>query len=408
MLYDNAQLIDLMTSAWQATRSPLLKTRIEETVEWLEREMIAETGAFAATLDADSEGEEGRYYVWTEEEIDRLLGDDAETLALFKEGYDVRPSGNWEGRTILHRNHSHLDDDPAIERRLARGRALLLRVRDRRVAPGRDDKVLADWNGLMIHALARAGFVFDRLDWIDLARSAYDAIRDTMTRPGSRLGHSYRLGRLQPVAMLDDYAAMIRAALTLFQVTAEPVFLDHARDWVRVLDEDYADAADGGYFLTSQQATDLILRTKSVQDNATPSGNGLMAVALATLWHLTGDIAYRDRALRRIQAFEPVALNLYPHSATLLAGFETLEAAVQVVIVGDAAAAAPLVRAVAESPVPTLVLTRIDAATSLPMTHPAHGKGRVDGAPAAYICRGPVCSAPLTDAEELRAQLAAR
>ncbi|MCA1939753.1 MAG: thioredoxin domain-containing protein [Caenispirillum bisanense] len=407
MLYDNAQLIDLMTSVWQETRSPLLAARIEETVEWLEREMIAETGAFAATLDADSEGEEGRYYVWTEDEIDALLADDPDLAKLFKAAYDVRPGGNWEGRTILHRNASAVEDFPETERKLARARALLLRARDRRVAPGRDDKVLADWNGLMIHGLARAGWVFDRLDWVDHARSAYDAIRATMTRDGGRLGHSFRRGKLQPVAMLDDYAAMMRAALTLHQVTAEPQFLDHALTWLAVLDADYADPA-AGYFLTAADATDLILRTKTAQDNATPAGNGLMAVALATLWHLTGDEAHRAKAEGLIRAFEPMALNVYPHSATLLGGFELLESAVQVVVAGDAAAARPLVRAVAESPVVGLVLSQVRPGQDLPAGHPARGKGPVNGAPAAYICRGPVCSAPVTDPEELRSQLTAR
>lgn len=409
MLYDNAQLIDLMTSVWQETRSPLLRARVEETVDWLEREMIAENGAFAATLDADSEGEEGRYYVWTEEEVNRLLGDDPDLLRLFKQVYDVGPGGNWEGRTILHRNGSRTIGDGETERHLARGRAMLLRARDRRVPPGRDDKVLADWNGLMIHALARAGFVFDSLDWIDLARSAYDAIRATMSREGGRLGHSFRQGRLQPVAMLDDYAAMMRAALTLHQVTAEPQFLDHARDWLAVLEADYADPNGGGYFLTAADAEDLILRQKTAQDSATPSGNGLMALNLATLWHLTGEAAYREKAEGVIRAFEGVALNIYPHSATLLGGLELLESAVQVVVVGDRAAARPLVRAVADSPVPGLVLQQVGAATAaLPADHPAHGKHPVDGAPAAYICRGALCSAPVTDAEELRAQLTAR
>lgn len=405
MLYDNAQLIDLMTSVWQETQSPLLLARIEETVDWLEREMIAENGAFAATIDADSEGEEGRFYVWSEAEIDDLLGDDA---ALFKRAYDVRPGGNWEGKTILNRNASDVIDDPETERALYRGRAILLRARDKRVPPGRDDKVLADWNGLMIHALARAGWVLGKPEWIDLARTALDGIRRTMTREGGRLGHSLRRGRLQDVAMLDDYAAMSRAALTLHQVTGRAEFLKQARAWVAVADRDYADTETGGYFLAAEDATDLILRTKSIQDSATPSGNGQMAVVLATLWHLTGEAQYRDKAQGVIDAFESVALNSYPHSATLLAGFELLEQAVQVVVSGTGPGVDALVEAAARAPAPLMILQRAPDPAALPAGHPAHGKAAVEGAPAAYVCRGPVCSRPVTDADQLRDLLAAR
>ncbi|WP_043643768.1 thioredoxin domain-containing protein [Caenispirillum salinarum] len=407
MLYDNAQLIDLMTSVWQETRSPLLQARVEETVDWLEREMIAENGAFASSLDADTEGEEGRFYVWTKDEIDRVLGTDADA-ALFKRAYDVRPGGNWEGKTVLNRNFSDVGDEPALETKLYRARMLLLRERDKRVMPGRDDKVLADWNGLMIHALARAGAAFGRPEWVDLARSAYDGIRDTMSRPGDRLGHSFRKGRLQDVAMLDDYANMARAALTLHQVTGVADFIDHASRWVAVLDAEYWDDAAGGYFLTAADATDLILRTKSAQDNATPSGNGTMAVVLATLWHLTGEERYRRRAIDLIEHFRALALNSYPHGATLLHGFEVLEDAVQVVIAGTGSAAGALAEAALDAPAPGLILQRATDPAALPQSHPAHGKTPVDGQAAAYVCRGTVCSAPVTDAEDLRAQLAAR
>jgi uncharacterized protein YyaL (SSP411 family) len=406
MLYDNAQLIDLMTSVWQEVRSPLLQARVEETVEWLEREMIAENGAFASSLDADTEGEEGRFYVWSEEEIDQVLGSNADA-ALFKRAYDVRPSGNWDGKTVLNRNFSDVGDEPALETKLYRARMLLLRERDKRTRPGCDDKVLADWNGLMIHALARAGSVFGRPEWVDLSRAAYDAVRDTMSRPGNRLGHSYRQGRLQSVAMLDDYAAMARAALTLHQITGLAAFLDHAKDWVAVVDADYWDEDAGGYFLTAADATDLILRSKAAQDNATPSGNGMMAVVLATLWHMTGDASYRRRAVAVIDHFRAFALNTFPHGATLLHGFELLEEAVQVVIVGEGTAAGALAEAALEAPAPGLILIRAPQPDALPANHPAHGKTTVDGLAAAYVCHGTVCSAAVTDAEELRARVSA-
>ncbi|MCA8932623.1 MAG: thioredoxin domain-containing protein, partial [Rhodospirillaceae bacterium] len=196
MLYDNAQLLELLTLAWQGTRDPLYAARAAETVDWLAREMIAANGAFAATLDADSEGEEGKFYVWTEAEIDDALADaglagHAET---FKRVYGVTAGGNWEGKTILTRGLAPGLEDPATEVRLAEARAALLARRAGRVRPGWDDKVLADWNGLMITALAQAGLAFGRADWLALARSAFDAVlRDLMV--DGRLHHAWRLSR---------------------------------------------------------------------------------------------------------------------------------------------------------------------------------------------------------------------
>ncbi len=192
MLYDNAQLIDNLTLVWAETKSPLYAQRVAETVDWLQREMMAEGGAFASTLDADSEGEEGKFYVWRAEEIEALLGADA---ALFKEAYDVKPGGNWEGHTILNRSRKMLLGSAAHEAKLAASRAILFKEREKRIRPGRDDKVLGDWNGLMIAALARAGFAFEHPDWIALARSAYDGVLKLLTAEDGRLRHSYRQGR---------------------------------------------------------------------------------------------------------------------------------------------------------------------------------------------------------------------
>ena len=242
--------------------------------------MIAEHGAFAATLDADSDGEEGKFYVWRENEIDAALP--ADLVGRFKQIYDVTAQGNWEGVTILHRNHVAGAFVPSDEDVLERARQILLALRCDRVAPGRDDKILADWNGMMIAALANAGFVFARSDWLVLAETAFAAIRTQMTK-GSRLVHSLRRGRLQAEAMLDDYAQMARAALILFEVTGRQDYFDQAVDWVKTADQHYWDGQSGGYFFTADDAQDLIVRTKSAIDNATPSGNGIMVEVLARL-----------------------------------------------------------------------------------------------------------------------------
>ena len=404
MLYDNAQLIELLTAAWQDTGSPLYAARVRETAEWMLREMIAEGGGFAATLDADSEGEEGRFYVWTEGQIDDVLGEDA---APFKRAYDVRPGGNWEGRSILNRNHDAGSFDAAAEARLADCRARLLAERGKRVRPGWDDKVLADWNGLAIAALAHAGVVFDAPGWIDAAAAAFRFVSETM-RPDGRLRHSSRGGRARHAATLDDYANMAGAATVLFEVTGERGYLDRAAEWAATLEAHYADAEGGGYFLTADDAEALIVRTKSAADNATPSGNGAVAGVLARLYYLTGEDRYRARAEATVAAFAgEVERNVFP-LATLLNGSELLQRATQVVIAGEHGEAnfEALRRAAFAAPLPTRLISAVAPGGDLPPAHPAHGKGPVKGRAAAYVCAGPTCSPPILEAEELRRALA--
>jgi uncharacterized protein YyaL (SSP411 family) len=404
MLYDNAQLIEILTLVWQHTREPLFAQRVEETVGWALREMIGEGGAFASSFDADSEGEEGKFYVWTEAEIDALLGADA---ALFKSVYDVRPDGNWEGHTILNRNRDPELRDAADEAVLARGRAVLLAARAKRVPPARDDKILADWNGLLIAALAEAGACFERADWIAAAERAFAFIARAMIIDG-RLAHSYRLGRAQHAATLDDDANLAKAALALLEATGTPRYLDHAIAAVERLDRHYWDATGGGYFLTADDTGGLIARTKTAGDNATPAGNSVIAAVLAKLHLLTGETRYRDRADQVIAAFSgELTRNFFP-LATLMNAAELQARAIQIVIVGtrDEPAVRALLRAVNQECLPTRVLAVVEDGAALPAAHPAHGKTRVAGQPAAYLCIGPSCSLPLTDPALLTARLA--
>jgi uncharacterized protein len=399
MLYDNAELLDLLTLVWQDTRSPLFETRIRETVGWLLREMIADGGAFAATLDADSEGEEGRFYVWDEAEIDRLLGPDA---ALFKRVYDVTPHGNWEGATILNRLGGLDLADDATEAKLAAARETLLRARGKRVRPGWDDKVLADWNGLMIAALTHAGLALNEPEWIAAAARAFAFVRDRMNE-GNRLRHSWRNGQAKHPGMLDDYAAMARAAMALHEATGDPAALDQARDWVSVVDAHFWDESSGGYFFTADDAEGLIVRSKSAYDNATPNGNGTMLAVLATLHSRTGEEAYRERAEALADAFSgEIARNFFP-LPTFLNAVERLHRPVQIVIVGPpkTAETEALRRAVLGCSLPNRILTVLPPEADLPTGHPAEGKGMRDGAATAYVCVGTSCSAPVTAAADL-------
>jgi hypothetical protein len=413
MLYDNAQLVELLTLAWQANKSPLYAQRVAETIDWIAREMMAEGGAFASTLDADSEGMEGKFYVWTVAEIDRLLGPLAAT---FKDAYDVREGGNWHEdhghgppgeKVILNRSRRMLLGDAAHEAQLARAREILLKARAERVRPGWDDKVLADWNGLMIAALARAGFAFGRAEWIEMARTALAAVKRLLTDMEGRLRHSYRADKQGSRATLEDYANLIKAALVLHELTGDSAPLADAERWAAEVEALFADEAAGGYFMTASDAGDLIVRTKHAHDNAVPAGNSTMAANLARLYFLTGREDYRERAERTIAAFSgELARNFFPLS-TLISAATFLEQPVQVVIVGpDRAACAPFLQALAETCVPNLVLQMLPPDAALPSSHPAHGKGMAAGQATAYVCIGPVCSAPVTDREALAQALA--
>jgi uncharacterized protein len=409
MLYDNAAMLELLSHGWQDSGHALYEQRIRETVGWLQREMLAArgpdgAGGFASALDADSEGEEGKFYVWSEAEIDEVLGADS---ALFKRHYDVTSAGNWEGHTILNRSVNPDLADSETEKKLAESRARLLTRRDKRIRPGWDDKVLADWNGQMIAALAKVAGVFGEKGWLEAARSAFAFVHDRMTVEG-RLRHSWRAGKARHPATLDDYAHMSRAALVLAEATGEASYIVAAETWVAVLDKHYADRVAGGYFFTADDTADVILRNKSAADHATPSGNATMVEVLARLFYLTGKSLYRDQAEALVGAFAgEIARNFFPLASFLNAG-EFLQGALQLVIIGqrEAADTQALLKAVLAHSLPDLVLSVIAEGERLPTGHPAAGKERAKGQATAYICRGMTCSLPITDPAGLDRALA--
>jgi uncharacterized protein YyaL (SSP411 family) len=399
MLYDNAQLLELLALAAARSGSALYAARARETVGWLAHEMTTHEGAFAASLDADSEGEEGKFYVWSPDEIVQVLGkDDAD---LFARHYDVTPEGNFEGHTILNRLQRTPTDD-ATETRLAALREKLLARRAGRVRPGLDDKVLADWNGLMIAGLVNAGLALGEPGWIASARRAFDVIADQMTR-GGRLGHSWRDGRLLFPGLSSDFAAMIRAALALHEATGEPSFLDRAVAWQGALDHHYADPHGGGYFLTADDAEGLVVRPKSTTDDALPNPNGLAAQNLVRLAALTGHGQWRHQADALFDALLPAAAeNLYGHLSLLNALDLRLRAA-EIVVTGEGPRADALVAAALRLPFVARIVVRAPVPEALPAGHPARAK--IASAPdgAAFVCVGETCSLPVTEPDRIAA-----
>ncbi|HZP21166.1 MAG TPA: thioredoxin domain-containing protein [Bauldia sp.] len=403
MLYDNGQLLDLLTAAAIATGEDLFRARIEETVAWLIAEMRQPGGAFAASIDADSEGHEGRFYVWTHAEILSVLG--AEEGAFFADAYDVTPAGNWEGRSILNRIDRPYPD-AATERRLAAARARLLAVRNTRVRPATDDKVLADWNGLAIGALANAGAALGRPDWVEAARDAYRFIAREMAE-GDRLAHAARAGKRTFPGLATDYAAMVKAALDLHAATFEASYLADAARWAATLRAHHFDPVRPGYFLSADDAEALILRPRSDHDEATPAATGLMARNLLRLWRLTGNDAWRADADAIIEAAgATVAENLFA-AVGLLSSLDFRLGVTDIVIAAPSlAAAAPLLAAARSHGGENAVLAFHADLASLPPGHPAHGKATLGGVATAYVCRGETCSLPVTGPDALAALLA--
>jgi uncharacterized protein YyaL (SSP411 family) len=400
MLYDNAQILELLALAWKRTKDDLFRRRAIETVEWLRREMMVEGGGFASSLDADSEGEEGKFYVWSLAEVELVLG--TEDTAFFAKAYDITREGNFEGHNIPNRLLSG-SASPEEETRLGPLRAKLLDARAKRVRPGLDDKVLADWNGLMCSALANAGAMLDEPSWIELSATAFHFVSDNMTREG-RLGHSWREGRLLFPGLSSDYGSMIRAALALHRATGERRYLDRAVTWEALLEKHHASPETGGYFLTADDGGELILRPNSTRDDAIPNPHAWMAQNLVRLASLTGVYSYRVKADRLFEGVLPLAtVNLFGHAA-LLAALDTRLRLAEIVVTGNRAE--EFAKVALEQSFLASALLRAPDESALPTNHPAREKvAAAKGEGAAFVCRGETCSLPITDPATLEIAL---
>ncbi|PBB97522.1 thioredoxin domain-containing protein [Mesorhizobium sp. WSM3862] len=284
MLYDNAQLIRMCNWAFAATGNELFRKRIEETVAWLLREMRVEAGAFAASLDADSEGEEGLFYTWSGEEVEAALGADS---ARFFQYFELAAPHGWEGKPIIRQSEAQQRQGISHDAQLAALKAKLLAARENRVRPGRDGKALTDWNGLMIAALAEAGRSFGRADWVDAAVKAFAHIVEA-SKDG-RLPHSMLGDKKLFPALSSDYAAMTNAAIALFEATGSSAYMDHARQFIDRLDRWHQDPEKTGYYLTASDSVDVPIRIRGDVDEAIPSATGQIIEALVRLSSLTGD-----------------------------------------------------------------------------------------------------------------------
>jgi uncharacterized protein YyaL (SSP411 family) len=343
MLYDNAQLLELLSLAWLETGEAIFEEAVRETVEWLRREMRAPGGGFCASLDADSEGVEGKFYVWTRDEIEGVLGQ--EDASFFARHYDAGAEGNWtdehHGGTVVILNRLQAPSATAEDRhRLAVLRGKLLARRTGRTRPGLDDKVLADWNGLTIAALVQASVVFGEASWMKMAREAFDFISTTMVRTVDgqpRLGHAWRGGALVWPGMASDYAAMMRAALALAEASTDAdaqSLCDLAQRLSQALDAHHLDQATGFLCTSADDAPDVVFRARPTIDEAVPNAHAVYAQALLKLSSLTGQAASRTQADRLLEALTPtLRVNPFGHTALLNALDQRLHN-IDIVIVG--------------------------------------------------------------------------
>ncbi|MEQ1652617.1 MAG: thioredoxin domain-containing protein [Hyphomicrobium sp.] len=397
MLYDNALLIDLLCETWRETQNPLFAVRISETVEWLEREMIAAGGGFAASLDADSEGEEGKFYVWTDGDIADVLGED--DAVFFNHIYDVSFDGNFEGHNILNRLHSLDRLSGPDEARLSAMRAKLFDARAPRIRPGWDDKVLADWNGMMIAAVARASVVFGKPDWLELATRAFSFVIEHMQTPDKRLWHSARNGQAKAPATASDYANMTWGALRLYQAAGDRSYLDQAVAWSATLDQHYWDNAGGGYFTSADDTADVIVRLKSASDDAVPSANAIQLSNLIALAALTGEATFDARARDLLKAFSGAIVTGPVGHCGMLAAAMDLDSLAQVKV--GAGADAALTQTVLGMSLPGA----LEFLTNKNDVQLAFAEGRIVPATGAIVCAGPVCGAPMLEPSGLRDRL---
>jgi len=411
MLYDNAQLLRTYLHAWQVTQRPLFRRVVEETIDYVLREMTAPDGGFYSTQDADSEGHEGKFFLWSQQEIESLL--DPHTAAIFCDHYGVSAPGNFEGKNILSVVRSVEQvaqrfriSEAEVEDALRRARAILFAHREKRVKPARDEKILTEWNGLMIHALAECGVVLERQDALTAAVRAAEFILAQMSQPDGRLYRSYKDGRARFNAYLEDYASLIRGLIALYEATFDLRWLGEATRLAQIMFEQFHDPA-GGFFQTGVDHEQLVARRKDFVDNAVPSGNSLAAEALLRLSVFLDKPEYRTEAGRILLMMKDAMARQPTGFGRLLCVLDAyLSPSQEIVIVGrrDDPATAALLAEVRRRFLPhaILALKEPEQESVLPLLQ---GRTLVDGKATAYVCENYACKLPVTSAEALATML---
>jgi uncharacterized protein len=411
MLYDNALLTMAYLEAYQVTGNEFYREIVEQTLAYVTREMTSEGGAFFSTQDADSEGVEGKFFVWTRAEIESLLG--AEEAQLFCSVYDVSESGNWEGRNILHLSRSlaieaKMLNLPVAElkQRLQAAKAKLLDARSKRIWPGRDEKVLTAWNALMIGSFAKAAQVLDKPEYAQVAVRAADFLLTRMRQPDGRLFRTTFSGMAPKLnGYLEDYAYLLDALVTLYETTFEPRWITSALELTMIMIDQFWDNEEGGFFYTGKDHESLIARNKDPHDNATPSGNSMAVTALLRLAKLTGDAELFDKAEQTLKLFGGLMARSSTAAGQMLNALDFYLGPIQeIAVVGEASnpEVIEVLRTLRRKFRPRQVVAwkapKDEAPDVLPLLKDRDAKGAVT----TYVCENFACQAPLVGAQALK------
>jgi uncharacterized protein len=418
MLYDNALLATAYLEAFQATHEPRYAEVVRETLDYVLREMTDAEGGFYSTQDADSDGEEGKFFVWSEEEVVSALG--PERARSFSYCYDVTPQGNWEGQNILNRVKTHSQaarmlklSEADLAATLAECRRQLFAVREKRVHPGRDDKILAGWNSLMISAMAQAGSVLGETRFTGAAVRAADFILSRLRRPDGQLVHTFKDGKARLSAYLDDYAPLLDALLDVYQATFETKYVDAALQLTQDMIDRFGDPEGGGFFYTPHDHEPLISRNKDLHDNATPSGNATAAGALLRLGELCGRAHMEDWAHRTLTLLSGEMVRVSMAAGQALIALDAFLGPAYELVIAEVAAgdeSEQIGRAIQDRFLPAKVIARRPAGaddSSLPASvRPLlQGKQAIDGRATLYVCQRGTCQAPVTGLPAIQALL---
>jgi uncharacterized protein YyaL (SSP411 family) len=409
MLYDNALLVPAYLEGYQATRRPLFTRVARECLEYILREMTASEGGFHSAEDADSEGVEGKYYVWTPEEVHEIAGEEA--ARAFCAYYDVQPGGNWEGRSILHVRRPTQDvareiglPPEKVEALVVEARAKLLAARAQRIRPGLDDKILTSWNGLTISAFARGYQVLLEPRYLEAAQRAARFVLGTLRPREGILLRTFRQGKAQLEGCLDDYIFVATACLDLYESDFNPLWVREARELVDRAVKQFWDPEDGAFFFTSESQKDLVVRSKAGYDGAIPSGNSVAALTLFRLATLTGEEEHADKALRILRAYRANVEQMPAAFSALLWAFDFyLDAPKEVALIGRASSpeTQEFLRRLRQAFVPNKVVAFREPQSpegnqEVPLLE---GKTAQGGKTTAYLCEHFRCKAPTIDVE---------
>ena len=418
MLYDQALVSDIYLKAFQATGNPLYARVAGEILDYVIADLQSPEGGYYCTRDADSEGHEGKFYVWTRDEVDRTLGKD--DAAIFCDYYDVTGSGNWEGVNILNvpqpietvaKQHNLTPEQ--LETRLVPMRRKLFDVREKRIKPHLDDKILASWNGLMIASMARGYRILGQPRYRQSAERAAVFVTSKMTK-ADRLQRTYRQGKSHTQGYLDDHAFMIEALINLYEATFELRWLREAQSLNESVVKHFRDAEAGGFFFTADDAEKVLVRTKDASDGATPSGNSVQLMNLLRLSLLLDRKDFADEAERVMRAFGKQLSETVFRSERMLAAIDFHHRRPREIAIVfrsvSASDADKLIDAVWRTYVPNLTIAGMiedssDAQAAQKLIPLLAGKKAIDGRPTAYVCKNFACSAPTGDAKSLQEQI---